>query len=252
MSVKQDRHLRAPGATDQVLGRRLVACAAAGVAAALLLAAGGCGSDAATDQADATWPEPTCPARDVDRSTSSEPTLPTDEQERLDAIADSFCARWTVRFPSGTFSALNPPLLEADARCAARALVDLLGAERTEELGFGTGPWDLLGFGLGHARSVDAEETASIVDVVASCSPDFERLLILSVTEGADQIGAGSAACVARELDDKTAKTILAGEMDRAYDSDPDATPFPDLVAPLVDAYDRCLTPAERSRLDFS
>ncbi len=99
--------------------------------------------------------------------------------------------------------------------------------QRAEELGFGTGPWDLLGFGLGHAGSVDAEETASIVDAIASCSPNFERLLILSVTEGAD-------------------------EMDRAYDSDPDATPFPDLVAPLVDAYDRCLTPAERSRLDFS
>lgn len=250
--MQRDPSVKAAGAADRTPGRRLMACAATGLAAALLVVAGGCASDAATDQADTTWPEPTCPAHDVDRSAIPEPTLPAGEQERLHAIADSFCARWTVRFPSGTFELLNPPLLEADAQCAARELVDLLGAERAEELGFGTGPWDLLSFGLGHGGSVDAEETASIVDAVASCSPDFERLLILSVTEGADQISAGSAACVARELDDKTAKTILAGEMDRAYDSDPDATPFPDLVAPLVDAYDRCLTPAERSLLDFN
>ena len=40
--------------------------------------------------------------------------------------------------------------------------------------------------------------------------------------------------------------------MDRAYDSDPKATPFPELVTPLVDAYDQCLTPVERSRVDFN
>lgn len=224
-----------------------------GAAVLLVALAAGCGGDPPAERADSTWPQPTCPSHDVDRTGSpANPTLPADEAERLQSIADSFCARWFVQFPSGSFSALVPPLPEDDARCVAVGLVELLGTERVEALGFGTGPWNLLGFGLGHGREVEAEETASMVEVFARCSPSFEQLLILSVTEGTDEISAGSAACVADELDDKTAKTILAGEMDRAYDSDPKATPFPELVTPLVDAYDQCLTPVERSRVDFN
>lgn len=222
--------------------------------AAVLLAAlvTRCGGDPSAERADTTWPDPTCHSHEVDRTKVDEPVLPADDGGRLQAIADSFCARWFVQFPSGSFSALVPPLPEDDARCVGQGLLDLLGTERVEALGFGTGPWNLLSFGLGHGGEVEAEETASMVEVFARCSPSFEQLLILSVTEGTDEISAGSAACVSDELNDKTAKAILAGEMDRAYDTDPQATPFPELVAPLVDAYDQCLTPAERSRLDFN
>ncbi len=223
-----------------------------GGAALLVALVTGCDGDPPAERADTTWPEPTCHSHEVNRTEVPDPTLPADDGERLQAIADSFCARWVVRFPSGTFSALVPPLPEDEARCVGQGLLDLLGTERVEALGFGTGPWDLLSFGLGHGGSVDAEETTSMVEVFARCSPSFEQLLILSVTEGTDEISAGSAACVADELDDKTAKAILGGEMDRAYDTDPQATPFPELVAPLVDAYDQCLTPAERSRVDFN
>lgn len=241
-------------ATAGAPGRRLSRWIGIGVVTMLAAAVAGCGDDTAAERADTTWAEPTCTSHDVERPLppAPGPDLPSDETERLQTIADSFCARWTVRYPEGTFSVLVPPLPEDDARCIAQGLVDLLGVERLQALGFGTGPWSLLSFGLSHGRAVDGAETASMVDVFAGCSPSFEQLLILSVTDGADEISAGSAACVADKLNDRTTRTILAGEMDRAYDTDPDATPFPELIDPLVKAYDRCLTPAERSKVDFN
>ena len=97
-------------------------------------------------------------------------------------------------------------------------------------------------------------EAEQITEAFERCSPAWKLLLINSVTEGADEIGAEPARCVSSELSDDDARKILIGELDRAYDvpSQPDAQSFPELVEPLSAAFDACLTPAELNGLDFN
>jgi hypothetical protein len=148
-------------------------------------------------------------------------------------------------------------------------LVEVLGADRATELELGTGPWSLLFLGLFNnqppppqpgttspdngERQIDRAEAESIVDVLVDCSDQWKLLLILSVTQGADTISDSSAACVADRLSDDEARSMLIGEIDRAYDdpSQPDAQPFPELIEPLLAAYEECLTPAELDSVDF-
>ena len=155
-----------------------------------------------------------------------------------------------------------------DATCIGDQLVGVLGAARAKELEFGAGPWSLLFLGLFNnqppprpgstlpdngERQIDRAEAESIVDVLVDCSDQWKLLLILSVTQGADTISDNSAGCVADRLTDDEAQLMLVGEIDRAYDdpSQPDAQPFPELIEPLLAAYDECLTPTELDSVDF-
>jgi hypothetical protein len=208
----------------------------------------------------------------TDGSLPPTPVLPDDEEGVAAAIADSFCApEWRYVQPDGTERTLTARtvLPVEDATCMGEQLVGLLGADRAQELELGSGPWSLLFLGLfnnqpppsrpgttspeSEERQIDRAEAESIVDVLVECSEQWKLLLILSVTQGADTISDSSAACVAARLSDDEARSMLIGEIDRAYDdpSQPDAQPFPELIEPLLAAYDACLTPAELDRVDF-
>lgn len=230
-----------------------------------------CGSDAAES------PPPTaCQPRTVtyepatDGSLPMTMVLPDDAEGVAAAIADSFCSpEWEYLQSDGTeqtFTARTILPVE-DATCMGEQLVGVLGADRAKELKLGTGPWSLLFLGLDNnrpprpgstlpdngERQIDRAEAESIVDVLVGCSDQWKMLLILSVTQGADTISDSSAGCVADRLSDDEAKSMLIGEIDRAYDdpSQPDAQPFPELLEPLLAAYDECLTPAELDSVDF-
>jgi hypothetical protein len=224
------------------------------------------GLTACSDDADVRA-APTCDDKDVTLTTAAggmfvPPTLAGEEAELASSVAESFCsASWTLTYPGGDAERveLRPVLSSDEAACIGDGLVDALGLERVRQSrSVGTWAWSALGFGLGenvdHPAPISPDDAEAVVDVFEGCTASWELLLVLSVTGGADQIGDESAACVTAELDDETARTIFAGELDRAYD-DPTqstATPFAELIQPLVDAYDECLTPAERAQVDFN
>jgi hypothetical protein len=101
--------------------------------------------------------------------------------------------------------------------------------------------------------SIERAEAEQIVAAFADCADHWELLLVRSVTEGASEISDDSALCVEERLDDDDAREVFVGEIDRAYDdpAQPDATPFPELVVPLVSAMEACLTPEELDRMDW-
>ncbi len=213
-----------------------------------------CGSDPSTGTGP-TAGEAAAPCVDhVVDSTGSEATpgtelaVPADEAGRVQLIADTFCSKWTVTTTEGRYSALRPPLTPDDARCVADGLVEALGMQRIERFELGRHPWGLLGFGIGKGAAVTADDAKAMVDVFARCSPQFERLMIFTFTEGTDQISDESGACVADELDDDDARVIMQAELDADYGT----RTFAEVIDPLVRAYDECLTPEERARLDFN
>ena len=185
--------------------------------------------------------------------------LPDGDEALASAIADMFCSpEWTFVEPDGTErTATSRTVLPADdAVCIGDQIVEVLGADRSKELWFGVGPWHLLGFALSnnaYELQIERPEAESIVDVFVECSDQWKLLLTLSVTEGADKISDNSADCVADLLTDDDARLILIGEIDRAYDdpSQPDAQPFPELLEPLLAAYDECLSPTEFRQVKF-
>ena len=218
-----------------------------------------------SDGGDQPSSEPTCADKVMTVTTDaggqwSQATLPIDDEQLARMLAESFCSPvWTASYPDGSeVSFRSRPLLTGDeASCIGSGLVEALGADRLRELNaFGTSPWSTLGFGLSQnsggkpATRADAE---AIADVFIDCTNSWKLLLALSVTEGANEIGDESASCVDARLDADTARTMLVGELDRAYDdpAQPDATPFPDLIRPLVDVFEQCLTPEEQAQLDF-
>jgi hypothetical protein len=175
-------------------------------------------------------------------------------------VAESFCAaRWTIATPTDqlTFS-LRPVLPVAEAACIGDGLVEELGPARVRELRMlGSGPWSTLAFGLGANQGphqADRAEAVAIVDVFMRCTRSWKLMLALSVTAGADKIGDDSGGCITEQLDDAIGRNIFAGELDRAYDdaAQPSAEPYPQLIAPLIDVFNRCLMPAELDALDFN
>jgi hypothetical protein len=210
-------------------------------------------------------PGPTCAdqhvAVDVSPQGRFEPPPPPADDTRLRTwVAESFCApRWTIDTPAEqlTFE-LRPVLPAAEAACIGDGLVTALGAARVRELTvLGTGPWSTLSFGLSanqEPHQLTRPEADAIVDVFVRCTRAWKLMLSSSVTEGADEIGDDSGACIVEQLDDDTGRHVFASELDRAYDdvSQPHAESFPDVIAPLVDVFERCLTPAELDRLDFN
>ena len=208
--------------------------------------------------------EPTCTDKVVTLTTDlgqvSEPTLPDDGDAGgdggrvlLHAEMDGVGARrHRGHLPVAPTPDVRRRLVHRERPCrGARRR----SAARANALG--TGPWSTLGFGLSQNlgdRPVTRAEAESIADVFIDCTDSWKLLLALSVTEGADEIGDESAECVDARLDIDARWTMLVGELDRAYDdpTEPDATPFAELVQPLVEVFEACLTPEEQARLDFS
>ena len=196
-------------------------------------------------------------ATSVEAAGTPTPALPAQDDALVAAVAGSFCATFHITRPDGTEVDAGGPLLAADeAMCIAEGLIDRLGASRVRQMGLGTYAWDLLGLGLGGMRGpepITAEDAEAVADTVQRCAETWELLVILSVTQGASAISEASAACTRDALSDEDARTILVDELDRPYDdpSQRDADPFGVKIQPLIDAYDECLTPEERDRLDF-
>ena len=148
---------------------------------------------------------------------------PPDDDAALGAFAAaSFCAPFEL---SGTFVGgrldLSAPAggqVTADqAACIGTGLVERLGPDRVREFGLGTYPWGTLDFGLRTNRlptPVGQTEAETIVDTFRACTPAWEALLIMSVTEGADELTIEEAACVADQLDDTVARDAFIAEID--------------------------------------
>ena len=182
------------------------------------------------------------------------PTLPEGDDALVAAVSSSFCAVFTTTFPDGTKRTSRPPVVSPqEAACIGQELVDRLSASRVRSLGLGIGPWSTLGFGIAMSNQVDRREAERIVDTFKTCSKTWKLLLITSVTQGADEISDKSAQCISEQVADDTTRTIFVGEIDRAYDdpSQPSAQPYPQLVEPLVAAFDKCLTPTEQAAMDW-
>lgn len=188
------------------------------------------------------------------------PVLPGDGKALAVAVADSFCSpEWKLVLPDATERSVTARtvLPSDDAACIADQLIEVLGAARVRQMALGAGPWGLLSFGLSNnsgESQIERAEAETIVEAFMDCSEQWKLLLILTVTEGAEKISDDSAACVAGRLADDDAKAILIGEIDRAYDdpSQPAAQPFSESIAPLLAAFDDCLSPEERDNLDFN
>ena len=76
--------------------------------------------------------------------------------------------------------------------------------------------------------------------------------MIKSITEGTNKISDVSVQCTSDKISDQDARTIFAGELDRAYDEGPGAVQFGELVKPLITAMEKCLKPDELDRLDWN
>jgi hypothetical protein len=108
----------------------------------------------------------------------------------------------------------------------------------------------LLGYGIG--LPIEAADAEAIVAVFEQCTPNWELLMITSITEGADQISRDSADCVAETLDNDVARNIFVSELARD-DQQPNAPPDAlDYLATMIDAMESCLTTTELNALDFN
>jgi hypothetical protein len=219
----------------------------------------GCGDDGGSSAAaDACQPR-TITVESATSGVATPPSLPSGDDALALAIADSFCSTFVIVQPDGERMERAPrPVLPADeATCIGEGLVDELGAKWARDSWLGTGPWHLLGISLANNdgdRTLDRDRADAIADTFRRCSESWELLLIQSVTEGADEISDESARCVSDQLPDDTSEVMLAGKLDRAYDdrSQPDAPSLGELIQPLLDAFDACLTPTELDNLDFN
>ena len=190
---------------------------------------------------------------------SSTPVPPDGDEALVAAVAKTFCStEWTAVYPDGTESSMpaRAVLPGEDSACIADRLVASLGAARVQEFGLGVGPWSVLGFGLGNnfgGRQTSRAEAELVVEAFTACSDRWKLLLIRSVTEGADQIGDQSAACVDEKLDEDDAKEMLIGELDRGVRRSVAAgrgvVPGPDRTPHRGDA--RVPHPGRARQLDF-
>ena len=236
-----------------------------------LAVAAGCGDDSESqsDPTDTPTSEDddsaACPQQEVVVEVGADgvpvpPTVAADDDAFAEAVALSFCSpSWLVTFSDGTQQTFTPrPVLDQqEASCIGDRLVDDLGVAHARELSFGVGPWQLLGFALSNntaPKAIDRSEAETIAGVFEECSESWKLLFMLSITAGTDAISDTSAQCASDKLADDDARSILVGEIDRAYDdpSQADAEPFWDLVQPLIVVFEQCLTPGELDGLDWN
>jgi len=221
--------------------------------AVVVLGATSCGGDDGDTSSDGD--ASSCGSREivVQTGTAAPPTLPAGDDELTAAVADTFCATFVVKLSNGTTRTASPVITSrTDARCIATSLLRSLGADRVRQLGFGRYAWSLLGFGLSNHASIQRAEAETNVAIFERCSKSWKLLMIKSITEGTDKISDASARCTSSRLSDRDARTIFAGELDRAYDEGPGADPFGDAVEPLIKAMEKCLQPDELDRLDWN
>jgi hypothetical protein len=200
---------------------------------------------------DATAGSDECPAVAIESSATGGTTrTPPEPDDLATEVAQGFCSSFLINgYPAGMNA--KQAVDAAEGQCIGERLVSELGEQRVRELRL-TNPWGVLLFALSNP-SIDRAEAEQIVDVFVDCAEHWKLLLVRSVTEGASEISDDSARCVEERLDDDEGREVLVGEIDRAYDdpAQPDATPFPELVAPLVAAMEACLTPEELDRVDW-
>ena len=173
------------------------------------------------------------------------PALPDDPDELKAAVAATF-----IQGPSDSsdLRTFFPPITDDEAACIAADLVDRMGEDRVRELPFGYGSFHVLGWGM--VASLDEDDAETVVDVLASCTPSWEFLLMLGATSGTDLISEETARCIQDDLPDDVAREIFALELYRPYD-DPGWTEGLNHLQPLVDAFERCATEQELNALDW-
>jgi hypothetical protein len=144
---------------------------------------------------------------------------------------------------AATFTYTGSPIGADVAQCIGDGLVHVFGRAKVEQLGFGIGRWTLLGFSIALGPWNRPDSTA-VVDTFRVCTPDWEQLMITSVTSTAEHLDALASRCVADALDDARARDVFITLLDRPDDG---------TVAPAVDeleqAYAACLTPAQLASL---
>lgn len=160
------------------------------------------------------------------------PTLPADDAALPGVIAASVSREQP------------PPYLGAiasvsEGQCIGDGVVAALGTARVRELEIGvlSGPTLWLGFGA------TAAEADAVVDVLQQCAQHWKRFAFLYATQGTGEMSEASAQCVERELTDEQAREFFVKERSgfRSIDH----------VLPVEAAIDRCVTPAERERIDW-
>ena len=222
------------------------------IGAALALSNVSCGGDGNSTSGDSA----SCGTKEIAVQappSAARTTLPRDDDALTSPVTETFCASFVYKLADGTTRAAPAALSsKSEATCIASGLIRELGADRVRELGLGLYGWNLLGFGLLNHGSIQLPEAQKIVGTFEKCSKDWELLMIKSVTQGTDKITDPSARCTSKELADNDARAIFAGELDRAYDEDPNAVPFGKAVQPLVAAMEKCLKPDELNELDWN
>lgn len=181
--------------------------------------------------------------------TESMPTLPADDADLTDVLAGAFhtdepftteggIARWTSW------------VSKSEALCISEGLIDALGGDRLRELRVGVFPWSLLGYGL--VLPIELDDAQRMVETFRACSPDWELLMITTLTSGTEIMSERSARCVQLALDDDIAEEIFVIELARPYDDEPTAA-GPDLshLESAIGILEECLTDQELNAIDF-
>jgi hypothetical protein len=128
---------------------------------------------------------------------------------------------------------------DTEAACIGDGVVGALGATRVRELQIGAYPSPVLGTGVG----MTADEATRVIDIVQRCAEHWKRFVFLYASQGTGEMSETSAACVERELADDDARVAFVKERSgyRTIDH----------ILPVEAAVDRCVTPAERERIDW-
>jgi hypothetical protein len=181
--------------------------------------------------------------------TESMPTLPADDADLTDVVAGTFHTDEPFTTEGG-ITRWTSWVTESEARCISEGLVETLGADRLRELRVGVFPWSLLGYGLG--LPIELDDAQRMVEIFRECSPDWELLMITTVTSGTEIMSEKSARCVQLALDDEIAEEIFVIELARPYDDEPTAA-GPDLshLESVIGILEECLTDQELNAIDF-
>ena len=103
-----------------------------------------------------------------------------------------------------------------DAQCISDGLIGSLGVERIRELRVLQYPFGLLGYGL--TMQIELDDAQSMVETLRRCSPDWELLMITTITQGTEFMSEESARCVAIALDDEVSQWTFVLELVPPYD----------------------------------
>ena len=137
-----------------------------------------------------------------------------------------------------------------DAQCISDGLIGSLGVERIRELRVLQYPFGPLGYGL--TMQIELDDAQSMVETLRRCSPDWELLMITTITQGTEFMSEESARCVAIALDDEVSQWTFVLELVPPYDDEPTPT-GPDLshLDPVISSFQACFSDQELNAIDF-